>query len=689
MHTGAKESGSGAGDAPALTCGWVPSTPVVMTRMSDQLGRVLSGRYRLMAPIGAGASAQVFLADDTRLRRRVAVKILYAALAEDENFLRRFRTEAQAAAALNHAHVLAVYDWGEDDGSAYLVTEYLGGGSLRGILETGHRLTPSQALLVGLESARGLDFAHRRGFVHRDIKPANLLFDDDGRLRIADFGLARALAEAAWTEPAGALVGTARYASPEQARGERVDGRSDIYSLALVLIEAVTGTVPFAADTTIATLMARVDHPVDVPAELGALRRVLVRAGRPNADERPDAGDFAVGLLATAEDLPRPQPLPLVGARPATAPLAEGETTLLPPPTTAPDTRFGDEVGGVDEMVEEIDADEAEGEERLSRRERRRARRAARTAAKADRDRSRAAREPRRWPKVVVAILAVLAVLAGAGLAFATFYTPSHEVPEFIGMTEDEALARADELGWEVDRLEDRQDGTDPGEVLRQTPEPGADLQEGETVELTISLGPPLAPVPPELAGQPLAEVQAALEAAGFAVGEVTREFDENVAADRVIELTVDGRPILTDQLPRGTAVDLRVSQGPAPRRIPDVPAGATFEQYAALLQPQRLGATRAEDFHDTVPPNQIIRVEPPPGTEVPRDTGVTVVVSRGPAVTVPPVVGMPLAQAITALQQAGLVIAETSGNGQVLSTDPPPGTVVPRGSPIRIFASA
>jgi len=264
---------------------------VVVSRLHDQIGRVLGGRYRLIAPIGAGASAVVYLADDTRLRRRVAVKLLHQGLAEDETFLRRFRAEAQAAAALNHPHILAVYDWGEDAREPFLVSEYLGGGSLRAMLDKGHSLTTSQALLVGLEASRALDYAHKRGFVHRDIKPANLLFGEEGRLRIADFGLARALAEAAWTEPAGVMVGTARYACPEQARGEMVDGKGDVYSLALVLIEAVAGTVPFAADTTIATLMARQDKPVEVPESLGPLRGILARAGHPDPTQRPDAGE--------------------------------------------------------------------------------------------------------------------------------------------------------------------------------------------------------------------------------------------------------------------------------------------------------------------------------------------------------------------------------------------------------------
>src|SRR5438094_1734631 len=237
------------------------------SRIVDHVGRVLGGRYRLLAPIGTGASAHVFLGEDVTLRRRVAVKVLHAALAHDESFLRRFRAEAQAAAALNHPNIVRVYDHGEAEDGPYLVLEHLGAGSLRDVLDHGHRLSPSQALMVGLEAGRGLDYAHRKGLVHRDIKPANLLFDDEGRLSIADFGLARALAEAAWTEPAGAVVGSARYASPEQARGASLDGKSDVYSLALVLVEAVTGEVPFAADTTIATLMARVNAPLVAPPE--------------------------------------------------------------------------------------------------------------------------------------------------------------------------------------------------------------------------------------------------------------------------------------------------------------------------------------------------------------------------------------------------------------------------------------
>jgi eukaryotic-like serine/threonine-protein kinase len=288
-----------------------------------------------------------------------------------------------------------------------------------------------------------------------------------------------------------------------------------------------------------------------------------------------------------------------------------------------------------------------------------------------------------------VAVVLVVA-LAGAGvLAYALLYTPSHEVPEFVGLTEAEATDRAEELGWDVRRLEDRLDGTQPGDVIFQDPEAGTELQEGETISLTVSLGATLADVPVGLVNQPAADVEAALTAARFVVGESTRAFDENVAAEHVIALEADGVSPLPASLPRGTVVDLTVSQGPSPRLVPAVPAGATYDQYAALLQQERLVPARTDQFDPTVPASQIISLTPAAGTEVPRDSTVSVVASRGPAVVVPAVIGQPLAQAIATLQAAGLVIVETSGNGGVLSTDPPAGAQVPVGAGVRIFASA
>ena len=276
---------------------------------TDSPGRVLSGRYLLHGAIGTGASGRVYVADDQRLRRKVAVKVLHAALADDAAFLRRFRAEAQLAASLRHPNIVTVYDWGEDE-VPFMVLELLEGGSLRSMLDQGTLLTVPQAARVGRDVASALEYAHARDVLHRDVKPANLLFDEHGVVRVADFGLARALAEASWTEPAGGMLGTARYASPEQATGVQLDARSDLYSLALVLVESVTGRVPFAADTTIGML-----HRAHAASVDRARRARTARGGRStapggsNPDERyPDAGTMRQALADVVDALPPPEP---------------------------------------------------------------------------------------------------------------------------------------------------------------------------------------------------------------------------------------------------------------------------------------------------------------------------------------------------------------------------------------------
>ena len=277
-------------------------------------GRMLGGRYRLGGVIGTGGSGTVYLADDLSLGRQVAVKVLHSSLVGDEAFVERFRSEARLVASLADPHVVAIYDWGVD-GQAYLVTEYLGGGSLRSILASGRTLAPSQMLMVALEACRALDHAHRQGIVHRDVKPANLLFGQDARLRIADFGLADALTGTVSRElfGGGGVIGTARYASPEQAQGRPLDGRSDVYALALCMVEGVTGHLPFVADTIADTLAARVGRDVPIPDALGPLVPVVASAGTAEVENRPTARELGRLLLDVAGRMSRPEPLPLVG----------------------------------------------------------------------------------------------------------------------------------------------------------------------------------------------------------------------------------------------------------------------------------------------------------------------------------------------------------------------------------------
>ena len=301
------------------------------TTADQRIGALLQGRYRLIAELGAGASAHVYLADDTRLRRPVALKILHPGLANDPTFRRRLVAEAHAAATLNHPNIVHVYDWGDEPEGLYLVLEYLEGGSLRNVLDARRTVTVAQAASIGGAVADALAFAHQRGVVHRDVKPANLMFDGLGSVHLADFGLARALADASWTEPAGVVVGTARYASPEQALGERLDGRSDVYSLALVLFEAVTGRLPFVGDTAYATLIARIGCELPPAPELGLLGPCLEAATHPDRNRRLDAAEFAaglrrvVGVLPTSEKVALDQTVVAPGARG----LAGEETTMI------------------------------------------------------------------------------------------------------------------------------------------------------------------------------------------------------------------------------------------------------------------------------------------------------------------------------------------------------------------------
>lgn len=605
-----------------------------------EIGRVLGGRYRLVTPIGAGASARVYLADDITLRRRVAVKVLHPGLADDPTFLRRFQAEAQSAASLNSPYVLGVYDWGHDD-VAYLVTEYLGGGSLRSLLDAGHRLSPSQALLLGLEGARGLDYAHDRGLVHRDIKPGNLLFGDDGRLRIADFGLARAIAEAGWTDEAGSLVGTARYAAPEQARGERVGPASDIFALALSINESVSGSVPFTNDSVVATLMARTEQPFEPDPDLGPLVSLLRTAGALDPADRPAAGELAEAFLAAASNLPPPAPLPLAGVGvdvdAVLEPTEHGTSHVSPSPLAR---------GAVEETA-----------------------------------------PARRWPWALLLAAIITLVAATATSAWRSETEPLAVVPDVEGLDRLTAVAELATYGWELDIVDVREANTELDEVVRVDPPPGRALADGETVRLFVSLGEPLVVVP-ETIGLSITDAADRLTAAGFTVGEISEAADETVASGLVLALVTPGGAV---ELEPGTVVDLVVSTGPQDRTVPDMVASGDAADAIVQLAALRLTATEVREFDETIPAGEIIRYEPPPGTIVPVGTDVVIVVSDGPRPRpVPDVIGLDVADATEILEADGFVVVGVLGSPSlpVLATDPAAGEVRSKGTEIVIATS-
>jgi len=645
---------------------------------------VVGGRYRLLAPVGTGASADVYVADDVTLRRRVAVKILHDGLAGDEGFLRRFRAEARAAASLAHPAIVTVYDWGEEQDGPYLVLEYLGGGSLRDALDRGVRLTPSQAATAGLQAAHGLDYAHRRGLVHRDIKPANLLFDDEGRLAIADFGIARALAEATWTEPAGAVVGTARYASPEQARGESLDGRADVYALTLVLIEAITGTVPFAADTTLATLVARLDRPIPAPAGLGPLTTVVERCGAVEPERRCDAAGMVGALEDALAVLPPPDPFPLsgVGQLPVPHDQLDTTTTFAPAATTS-GTVEGPTVGeattsGIAAAGTAPGMAAAGTVSGLAT--------GAGTASGLATGAGTASGLAIAAGAVPGMAAAGTAPVIGAGVVFVRrALNPTYPVPALTSLTVQGATTRA-RPHFTVVVHDERVTGAPRGVVLQQQPAPGAH-RGGGAITVDVSVGNALVGVP-GLAGVPVAAAATDLRAVGLVIHVAAARFSDTVASGNVL----DWSP--RTQAAVGDAVTVVPSQGPEFVTMPDlVTVPTTSDQAVQQLEAIGIpatGITQRQDFSDTVPQGDVIASAPAAGQRADRAATVTLDVSKGPdLIPVPDVRGKSLNAADAALQQAGFVPEAYGPGGDSIVVDqrPPPGTPAKRGSAVLFVA--
>ncbi len=666
-----------------------------MPLISDSIGRVLGKRYRLLSALGTGASAHVYLAEDVSLQRHVAVKVLQPGLAADEAFLKRFRAEARSVASLNHPHVLRVFDWGEDNDEPYLVLEYLGGGSLRDLLDRDIRLTHAQAAVLGAEVAQGLAYAHVRGLVHRDVKPANLLFDEEARVRIADFGVARALAEAAWTEPAGAMVGTARYISPEAAEGKPVDGRADVYSLALVLYEAVTGSVPFVTDTTMGTLAARIGQPLPHDPALGPLDDVLARAAAPDVGARLDAAGLSARLGALAAALPSPAPLPLVFPHlEKSAPIAGfqapgvgeltdtgvvagvGATAVVGGGTMV---AAGAPVGTKSGPGELFDA-EAFGRSKGA---------GAGAGAPMPAPKRRPWWKRRRTWVIAGVALAVVLLAAGLAVAFGTnVLTPSHPTPTLANMTVAEARTSLSKVHMNLAEGKPIKSITvGSGDIVSQDPKAGVSVKEGTTVTVIVSDGPPDVTVP-SLSGMTCAQASTALTAAHFKSVCAPGAYNNNVTAG-VLDIWTIGSTQNPAKAPYGATITLVPSLGHEPATVPQIPQSYTFAQAQAALQAVGLTATQNNQSDPTVPSGDVVSTAPASGAQAPYGSAVTVNVSTGPpTTTVPDVRGDSVQQATAALQQQGLGVSGVSGDPShnVVGTQPSVGSTVPTGSSVQLF---
>jgi len=587
---------------------------------------------------------EVFHARDAVLDRDVAIKVLHRSLAGDTGFVERFRREARAAAGLSHPNIVAVHDWGSVDGIYYMVMEFVRGVSARELLDAEGLLAPAQAADVLLQTLAALDHAHRQGIVHRDVKPENVMVSRDGVVKVADFGLARAYADAQITV-AGTVTGTVQYLAPEQLQGEPADPRTDLYSLGIVAFELLTGRLPFTGETPMAIAYKHLHDPMPAPSS----RNPAVPAG---------LDGWVASMAEKAREL-RPE-----SAAEARRDL-EREAAALP---AAPP---------VGTLVPEVSGTAVEASPPGDR------------ATTVTIPRTTAKRPRRRGRWALGVLLALLAIGAAAWGAWAYLLPREVEVPRVVGLELEEAQARLEAANLVV-RIADGEHSrrVDEGVVLEVRPAEGSTLEEGERVTLTPSLGPPPVPVPP-LVGLPLAEAKAALREVRLKLGQVSETYHDNFPAGQVVRQSV--RADL--EAPMGSPIDVVVSLGPNPVPVPKV-VGLTEEQATSTLTTGGFSVDVRTRYSDDVPKGEVISQDPAPKTDLQPGQSVTVVVSLGPRIVeVPSLVGMAQAAAIEAIRALGLVpeaieLPGAVGERTVASQLPLAGEEVRVGSTVTIYVA-
>jgi serine/threonine-protein kinase len=649
--------------------------------MSTQQSRVYNGRYEIVRHIARGGMAEVYQAKDQLLDRNVALKVLFAELSVDPSFVARFRREAQAAANLSNQSIVAIYDWGEEDGTYFIVMEYVEGRPLSQLLRSEGRLTANKAAQIAAGTAAALSYAHRHGVIHRDVKPGNILLDNNGGIKVTDFGIARAGDTTENLTQTGIVMGTATYFSPEQAQGLDTDGRTDVYSLGVVLYEMVTGRPPFTGDTPVSIAYKQVKEEPEpprkvepsVPADFEAIILTAMEKDRekryPSADElRADLIRFGRGQTPKAVRIRNA----LAGITPAAAatvaaPPSVDATTVLPvataDATTAMSTSPPAVTGALAGTEEEKD----------------------RTAV---------------WAVSSLVLILVLVLLGfafwrliggtGGGGAAAE---PSVAVAGVVGKPLSEATVALDQQGFAVTT----QDGNDPskpgGIVLSQDPAAGASVAKGSTVKLVVNTATNKVEVP-RVISLPQADATKAITDAGL-VAQVVFQKNPAVSAGLVFVQTPDPKT----QADKGSTVTITVSTGEGLAPIPDV-TGLPQDEAVRRLGEAGYSTKLKQENNPTVPAGNVIRTDPAAGVTPPKGaTSVTVYVSLGATtttlgkVTVPNVINMTEQAARSTLESAGFVVQvnQSTGGipGRVKAQSPGGGTKAMQGSTVVITVSS
>ncbi len=632
--------------------------------VSDPLiGRLVDGRYEVRSRLARGGMATVYRALDRRLDRTVALKVMHPHLAESSDFVARFRREARSAARLNHPGIVAIYDQGHADDTSYLTMELIGGHNLRTELRRAGALPLGRALEVADGVLDALACAHRAGVVHRDVKPENVLLEPDGRPKVTDFGLARAVTEAT-AASTGTVLGTVAYLAPEIVTSGTADARADVYAVGIVLFELVTGTQPFVADQPIRVAFQHVNDGVPLPssrvdwlpAEVDELIAALTAR---DPDDRPGDADAALRLLrrtraalddatlerrADVDPVESPEDEGDSGATDVT-PLAGG-TVALP-------------IGAIEPGAVEPDAPPG----------------------------GRGRRRRRRRVFAVTMLLLLLAV-AGGGSWWWFSHGPGAyvTVPEVVGLSEDEAVEVLSSAGIDLAVERQHHDTAPEHEVYAAQPEPGDQVRTDGTVVLHVSRGILMVEVP-AVVGSTREEATQALEEAQLTVGEVEAPYDDEVPEGEVIAVDPEAEEVI----PYNQPVDLVVSAGREPVELVSV-VGADSETAVSDLETVGLGAVVEESYHASVPSGRVISQDPSPGDDVQlyRGDEVTITVSLGPQpVELPDLIGRQVDAAISELRAAGfeVEVERVLGGifGTVRSMSPEPGELAVPGTTVTL----
>lgn len=622
-----------------------------------ETGTLIDGRYKVLSRIGSGGMADVYLAEDELLGRRVALKLLHQRFAADQEFVERFRREASSAAGLSHPNVVAVYDRGEWDGTYYIAMEYLPGRSLKSVVREHGSLSPQDAIDITTQIVLALRFAHKRGIIHRDIKPHNVILDEEGRAKVTDFGIARA--GASDMTLTGSIMGTAQYLSPEQAQGHAVTEASDLYAVGVVLYELLTGSVPFDGESAVTIAMQQVTaEPVPPsqrnPAVGPALDAVVLRALAKDPAQRYATADDLLAALQQARE----------GIVPAAAPngAPTAPTALLVPPAAAGAAGAAAAAGaaGLAPTV------------------------AATTPLLPLEDGPPAERR-NRWMWWALGVAALLA----AAVALLLLLGPSTKqvtVPNVSGQSQAAAMASLKRAGLRPVVQPTANASVASGSVIGTTPPRGTRVDEGSSVTLFVSTGPGSQALP-DVTGKPVGEAVKILKDKGF-VPKKQSQSSETVSKGKVI--STDPAPATEVQV--GGTVTVFVSSGPAKVKVPEV-KGETEAQAIAALEAAELKATVQKREVEEPSPGTVISQSPGAGSQLKPGSKVTIVVAQAPkGVTVPSLLGESEGEALSTLNSLGLgskvvsrTVTDPSKEGLVVHQSPGAGAKLPKGGTVTI----